>query len=186
MAKTHETVSSWVDPPPEMAGSAWRSQREPFQRSASGRKVPLISYEPTASQESAAVQEMPFSAAKDPPAGTWTGRVTHDEPFQTSENRPVPSLPTARQAPAVGQATADSRPPPPAGMGTGWMLHAEPFQRSASSLGVPVPIADEPTAVHAAVPEHATAARSLVVAPTGTGGLTCVQELPFQRSATGA
>jgi hypothetical protein len=42
-----------------------------------------------------------------------------------------------------------------------------------------------PIAVHAEVPEHATESRALFVAPTGTGGLTCFQVLPFQLSATG-
>ena len=85
-------------------------------------------YVPTASQRSAAGQEMPFSPANDPQAGTGTGRTTHDEPFQTSENRPLLSLPTARQASAAGQATAASSLPPAAGTGTRWVFHAEPFQ----------------------------------------------------------
>ena len=147
--------------------------------------MPPFWYEPTASQESAAVQETLCSPADDPPAGTGTGRITHDEPFQTSENRPLVSSPTARQALAAGQATAFSRPPPAAGAGTGWIFHAEPFQRSASRAGAPVPFADSPIAVHAVVPEHATAPRSLFVAPAGAGGSACVQALPSQRSATG-
>ena len=185
MAETHETAFNLVDVAPETVDGAWVSQREPFQASASGRKVPPLLYVPTASQESAAVQEMPFSPANDPPAGTGTGRITHDVPFQTSENRPFLSLPTARQASAAGQATAASTPWPADGAGTGWIFQAEPFQRSASRLGVPPPFSDSPIAVHAAVPEHATAVKALVVAPAGTGGLACVQALPFQRSTTG-
>jgi hypothetical protein len=75
--------------------------------------------------------------------------------------------------------------PSAAGAGTGWTFHAEPFHRSASGRGAPRPLANEPTAVHALVPEHATADSPLVVAPAGTGTLACAQPLPFQRSATG-
>ena len=119
------------------------------------------------------------------PAGTETGRIRHLDPFQTSENRPRGSLPTARQAFTREQATASSMLPSAAGAGTGWTFHPEPFHRSASGRGAARPLANEPTAVHALVPEHATADSPLVVAPAGTGTLACAQPLPFQRSATG-
>ena len=132
------------------------------------------------------MQETPFSSAADPPAGTGTGRITHDEPFQTSENRPLLSLPTARQASAVGQATAFSTPPPADGAG----IRLDLPGRAVPALGQQGRACGalrrtQPIAVHAVVPEHATAASSLIVAPAGTGGLACVQALPFQRSATG-
>ena len=139
VAETHETAFSLADVAPATVDGAWVSQREPFQASASERKVPPLLYVPTASQESAAVQEMPFSPANDPPAGTGTGRITHDEPFQTSENRPLLSLPTARQACAAGQATAFSTPPPaaarePAGSSTPSRSSARPAGRGAGAL----------------------------------------------------
>jgi hypothetical protein len=109
VAETHDTAFSLADGSPETADSAWTRQREPFQASASGRKALPFWYEPTASQESAAAQETSLSPANDPPAGTGIGLTTHDEPFQTSENRPLLSLPTARHASAAGHARAWDR-----------------------------------------------------------------------------
>ena len=50
---------------------------------------------------------------------------------------------------------------------------------------MPEPFPESPIAVHAVVPEHATAVSALIVAPAGTGGVACLQARPFQRSATG-
>src|ERR1700761_8138872 len=68
---------------------------------------------------------------------------------------PVPLLPTARHAVAVGQETPFNW----LGLvpGTVWTVQAVPSQRAASGA-VPWELRTEPTAVHAVTDEHDTAA----------------------------
>ncbi len=113
LAEVQETPprKSGPSPSPLAAGTLWGLQLEPFQDSASGPPSPgLISYQPTARQVLAEVQETPPSPLDFAPLAAGTLWGVQLEPFQdsasgTSSPGLISYLPTATQALAEVQET---------------------------------------------------------------------------------
>jgi hypothetical protein len=70
----------------------WTVHRDPFQPSAKGAGVPLLSYDPTAMQTRTEGHDTPLSPL---PAGRGARWIDHCEPFQRSTNAPSGPDPTA-------------------------------------------------------------------------------------------
>src|SRR5215469_5368808 len=147
-------------------------QLAPFQRSASVRARPLLSWEkPTAVHPRAEEHDTSSSSATGAPAGFWVGVMVHRVPVQNSASvawllLPVLNSPTATQSrPETHETPVSSEPPVPAGRGLGWTAQRVPSHRSVSGRFFPL----APTAVQARALGHDTADKLALVAPGKRG-----------------
>jgi hypothetical protein len=94
-------------------------------------------------------------------------------------------LPTAMQADADVHDTPPSAAPPCGRLGVAWMVHLVPSQRSARVVASPELFTDIPVVVHADGDVQDTDPMKTACAPAGAGIGRILQDLPFQRSASG-
>jgi len=133
----------------------------------------------------AVVQLTAFSSLNCAPGGTGADWMRHRAPPHRSTRTFEFEAPTAVQASAAGQATANRLlDGDPAGLGVGWIAQVLPFHRSASVRCAPDLTTNCPTPVHAEPDGHDTPLSALAAAPAGFGVGWTAQTPPLRRSAS--
>src|SRR5581483_2490779 len=168
----------------------------PFQRWASAISIPAVSKYPTAEQNDGDGHDTPVSWTAVAPTGVGIRSRCQLSWVQFSASVSLVPARVARK-PTAAQSEGDAHDTPErnaalaaGGGAAGWLSHpafrVHRAMRGAPS--VPARLPAYPTAVHAAVDGHATAARYAVgcaprMRPPGWSAGWSAQRIPFQRSA---